>query len=100
MSGSYYLNKRLKEPLVNNVWIDGSGPLGGWEDTYMINGAHRECHPDFLSIPIGSNPNGFVVCQRKKNAQGIPYEAVRNPIIPFSQTDIRQVNYILKLMII
>lgn len=64
MSGSNELYHRLRNP--NSVVIDGSGPLGGWEDAYMINGAHRECHPDFRATPIGNNPNGFLVCQRKK----------------------------------
>jgi hypothetical protein len=65
MSGSNELYRRLRDP--NSVVIDGSGPLGGWEDAYMIDGAVRECHTDFRATPIGNNPNGFLICQRKKD---------------------------------
>ena len=64
MSGSNELYRRLRSP--TSVVIDGSSPLGGIEDAYIINGAVRECHPDFMAIPIGHSPNGFQICQRKK----------------------------------
>ncbi len=64
MSGSNTLYNELRDP--KSVTIDGSGPLGGWEDAYLVNGAVRECHPDFIATPIGKNPNGFLVCQRRK----------------------------------
>lgn len=48
------------------MMIDGSGPLGGWEDNYIIPGHTRECHPDFRATPIGDNPSGFLICQRRK----------------------------------
>jgi hypothetical protein len=42
--------------------------LGGWEDHYIINGAMRECHPNYKAHPIG-DPNGFMVCMKKKDAK-------------------------------
>jgi hypothetical protein len=77
MSGSYTLAQRLKNPY--SVTIDGRGPLGGWEDAYMINGGHRECHPDFIATPIGPDPNGFLVCQRKKTVGGNGFETNIKP---------------------
>jgi len=64
MSASSDLARRLKK---RDILIDGSSPLGGWEDNYIIPGHTRECHPDFIATPIGDNPYGFLVCQRKKH---------------------------------
>jgi hypothetical protein len=79
MSGSFYLAQALNNP--RSVQIDGSGPLGGWEDAYMINGAHRECHPDFIAKPISDGSesddvatNRFLICQRKKDEYGVPLD--------------------------
>lgn len=59
--------------------------LGGWEDHYIINGAHRVCHPDFEAVPIG-NPYGFAICRRRrmKNCKGEVkgLDQVQNPIDP------------------
>lgn len=78
MSGSAELYQRLRDPYAVQVPIGPNSPLGGWEDTYMINGAIRECHPDFFGTPIGDSPVGFIVCQRKKNAEGMPFESLRD----------------------
>jgi hypothetical protein len=80
MSGSAELYQRLRDPFAVQVPINSNSPLGGWEDTYMINGAIRECHPDFFATPIGDSPTRFLVCQRKKNENGMPFESLReNP---------------------
>ena len=73
MTSSADLSYRLKH---NPIPIDGSGPLGGWEDTYITPGHTHECHPDFVATPIGDIPYGFLVCQRKKTSQGLPPEMV------------------------
>lgn len=65
MSGSAALFKRLKDP--ESVTVNGGGYMESWSNSYMINGAHRECHPDFIATPIGESPYGFLVCQRKKS---------------------------------
>jgi hypothetical protein len=92
MSGSAELARRLKNP---KILIDGSGPLGGWEDAYMVNGGHRECGANFIATPVGPDPNGFLICQRKKShytgagydnildeyAPGIPLPG----LVPYSQ---------------
>lgn len=80
MTSSADLANRLKH---NPIPIDGSGPLGGWEDNYIIPGHTRECHPDFVATPIGDSPYGFLVCQRKKTSQGLPLEAVQQQPIPY-----------------
>lgn len=69
MTSSADLAYRLKH---NPIPIDGSGPLGGWEDVYITPGHTHECHPDFIATPIGDSPYGFLVCQRKKNSEGLP----------------------------
>jgi|SRR5579862_2513234 hypothetical protein len=80
MSGSAELYQRLRDPFAVQVPVNSNSPLGGWEDTYMINGAIRECHPDFFATPIGDSPTRFLVCQRKKNENGMPFESLReNP---------------------
>lgn len=66
MSGSYLLAKRLRESDNLSVTVPKNGPMGGWENTYLVNGGHRECHPDFIAKPIGPNPYGFLVCERKQ----------------------------------
>nr|QBK86390.1 MAG: uncharacterized protein LCMAC102_01850 [Marseillevirus LCMAC102] len=67
MTSSWALTKRKEMADVWNVSNFGNpeNSLGGWEDHYIINGACRECHPDFEAIPIG-NPYGFMVCKRRK----------------------------------
>ena len=66
MSGSYLLKKRLTLPDSMSVVLDVGTTLGGLGDSYMVNGGHRECHPDFVATPIGDGPHRFLVCQRKK----------------------------------
>ncbi len=82
MTASADLARRLENP---NILIDASGPLGGWEDSYIIPGHTRECHPDFLATPIGPDPYGFLLCQRKKQPNGMPLamKAVNNKPIPY-----------------
>ena len=81
MSGSAELHKKLRDPNAISV------PAGGYylqslSDNYMINGAHRECHPDFIATPIGDSPYGFLVCQRKINPQtALPPESIRKEMI-------------------
>lgn len=78
MSGSAELDKRLRDPY--SVTINARDYyLGAWSDTYMVDGATRECHPDFVAKPIGSSPYGFLVCQRKIDPwSGMAPEATRN----------------------
>lgn len=71
MTSSLALHKRHQ---MKDVWSisnfgDPNNSLGGWEDHYIINGAHRECHPNYEAIPIG-NPYGFMVCKKIKNKEG------------------------------
>jgi len=46
MSGSAELYQRLVKN-VPQVLIEKNEdtPLGGWEDAFLVNGAHRECYP-------------------------------------------------------
>jgi hypothetical protein len=67
MSGTAELAKRLSDPF--SVTVNGGRYLESWSDSYMINGAHRECHPDFEATPIGDSPYGFLVCKRKISPQ-------------------------------
>lgn len=67
MTSSADLAYRLKH---NPIPVDGTGPLGGWEDSYITPGHTHECHPDFVATPIGDSPYGFLVCQRKKTPNG------------------------------
>ncbi len=78
MSGSYLLNKRLSNKDKNTITIEKNDGIGGYSNNYMINGAHKECHPDFVATPIGNDPNGFLICKRKLNQDNIPFEAVRD----------------------
>lgn len=68
MSSSFLLDKRRDVPAYRmaNFTSDKPGalPLGGWEDSYIINGAVRECRSGFESVPIGK-PGGFEICRRK-----------------------------------
>ena len=68
MTSSWALTQRKR---MGNVWSFGfpESPLGGWEDHYIINGAVRECHPNYETIPIG-NKYGFAVCVRRKGESG------------------------------
>ena len=43
--------------------------LHGWEDHYIIDGANRECHPNYEAVPIG-NPYGFMICRKRKYPDG------------------------------
>jgi hypothetical protein len=80
MSGSAELHQRLRNPY--SVTVGGGNYLQTWSDNYMINGAHRECHPDFIATPIGESPHGFLVCQRKIDQQkGLPPEVIRKELI-------------------
>jgi len=84
MSSSYLLSKRKE---MANVWnIDNfSDPrvdsLGGWEDHYIVDGANRECGPNFEAVPIG-NPYGFMVCRRIRRADGSGLDVPAHPIDP------------------
>lgn len=80
MSGSAELHKQLRDPYA--ISVPGGNYLQSISDNYMINGAHRECHPDFIATPIGDSPYGFLVCQRKIDPQtGLPPEAIRKELI-------------------
>lgn len=80
MSGSAELHKRLRDPYA--VKVGGGNYLQTWADNYMINGAHRECHPDFIATPIGESPHGFLVCQRKIDPiSGLPPESMKREMI-------------------
>lgn len=92
MSGSADLHKNINDPFA--ISVPNTFPLQAYSDNYMINGAVRECHVDFESIPVGQNPNGFVVCQRKRDpiTGQSPEEvmAQSNLGIPFRQKPINQ----------
>lgn len=77
MTSSSKLAYRLKH---NPIQIDGSGPLGGWEDNYITPGHTHECHPDFVATPIGNSPYGFLVCQRKKSPPAPPSTPTRRGV--------------------
>lgn len=80
MSGSAELHKQLRDPYA--ISVPGGNYLQSVSDNYMINGAHRECHPDFIATPIGESPYGFLVCQRKIDpSTGLPPEANRKELI-------------------
>lgn len=71
MTSSWALTKRKE---MKDVWAisnfgDDDNALGGWEDHYIVNGAQRECGPNFEAVPIG-NPYGFMICRRKKRKDG------------------------------
>lgn len=83
MTSSWALTQRKK---MGKTWdiANFSNPgnsLGGWEDHYIINGACRECHPDFEAIPMG-NPYGFMICKRRTYPDGVPLDVVNDPIDP------------------
>ena len=83
MTSSWALTQRKK---MGNVWDvsnfgDPNNSAGGWEDHYIIDGATRECHPDFEAIPIG-NPYGFMICKRRKHPNGQSLDVNQNPIDP------------------
>jgi len=68
MTSSFIIKKLDEHP---NLWtysLPGS-TLGGMEDRYLrISG---ECHPDFISVPIGS-PTGTKMCVRRAESDGRP----------------------------
>jgi hypothetical protein len=71
MSSSWLIKKRKEMDKwwnINNFGTDKNA-LGGWEDSYIINGAIRECHPNYEAVPIG-NPYGFMICRRRKDENG------------------------------
>ena len=67
MTASAALTKRKR---MAPTWKFGfpDSPLGGWEDHYLTPGDHP-CHPNYVSIPIGS-PYGFQVCVKRKGHCG------------------------------
>lgn len=67
MTSSWQLTNRKKMNWAWNIsnFGDPDNALGGWEDHYIIDGANRECHPNYEAIPIG-NPYGFMVCKKRK----------------------------------
>ena len=83
MTSSWQLSQRKKQAHIWDIknFADVNDPLGGWEDHYIINGAMRECHPDFTAIPIG-NPYGFMVCARRRGPSGKYYDVPQDPIDP------------------
>jgi len=77
MTSSALLTKRREQGEIWNIrnFSRPGLPLGGWEDHYIINGAVRNCHPDYYSVPIG-NPYGFAVCIKKRDQEG---RSIRGP---------------------
>lgn len=67
MSSSYLLDRRRRDPgfLAANFTSQPPGtlPLGGWEDSYIINGAVGECRSGFQAVPMG-RPDGMTICRR------------------------------------
>ncbi len=71
MTSSWALTQRKK---MSDAWdirkfSYPDDPLGGWESSYIINGAHRECGPEYEAIPIG-NPYGFMMCVKRRGVGG------------------------------
>ena len=88
MTSSWNLAKR-REMGGGTTWAcsnfgDVNNALGGWEDYYIINGAHRECHPNYEAMPMG-NPYGMMICKRRKKENG---DDINTP----EETDFSQFN--------
>lgn len=84
MTSSWTLSKRKE---MGDIWDfkrfshPGQDSLGGWEDSYIINGGCRECSPGYYAIPIG-NPYGFQMCVKRLGPAGKPVDIVQNPVDP------------------
>ncbi len=83
MTSSWLLEQRKKNWPIWSISNFGNpdNSLGGWEDHYIVDGAHRECHPDYQAIPMG-NPYGFMVCKKKKYPDGRGLDTPHDPIDP------------------
>jgi len=65
MTSSWALTQRKK---MGNVWDIKN--FGDSElDSYIINGAHRECAVNWEATPIG-NPYGFLFCSKRRRNDG------------------------------
>lgn len=65
MTSSWALTQRKR---MGNVWDIknfGESEL----DSYIVNGACRECHPNYKASPIG-NPYGFLLCSKRVRKDG------------------------------
>lgn len=84
MTSSLALTKRKQ---MGDVWdiknfsYPGMDSLGGWEDSYIINGGCRTCAPGYYSIPMG-NPSGFSMCVKRLGSAGKPIDIVQHPVDP------------------
>lgn len=68
MTSSWKLAKR--KSMVGDYGLEELGvlqhsSLGGWENHYITPGSTHECHPDYEAVPLGKNPNGFLLCRRR-----------------------------------
>lgn len=71
MTSSWSLTQRKRMPHwdVKNF---GESEL----DSYIVNGACRECHPNYKATPIG-NPYGFLMCSKRTYTNGQDLSASR-----------------------
>lgn len=75
MASSYNLRNRLKHNLVKTRVSNKL--TGGWENSYIVPGGTRECHPDFTATPLGGDsPYNFLLCSRK--IEKPPIKIVKN----------------------
>lgn len=96
MTSSWCLvnRRRMQDAWKISNFGDPENALGGWEDHYIIDGANRECHPEFEAVPIG-NPYGFMVCRRRKHmAPSTPngHKKLRSLDVPADPIDPSQFN--------
>ena len=62
MTSSLELQKRIQDP----NWQLPHGVH--WSDVYIR--PFNNCHPDYVTVPIGNKPGGVKMCIRKRNADG------------------------------
>lgn len=82
MTSTHLLKRRyeMAHPTGEKIWSYHSPEeeerlqMSGREDTYLINGAHRECHPDYMAIPI-DDKYGMMVCKRMRAGLNDPRQS-------------------------
>ena len=70
MTSSWSLTKRKEMKDVWNIKNFGESEL----DSYIVNGACRECHPSYKATPIG-NSYGFLMCSKRTYSNGQDLQA-------------------------
>ncbi len=72
MTSSWSLTKRKEMKDVWNIKNFGESEL----DSYIINGACRECHPNYRATAIGNN-YGFLMCSKRTYTNGSDLQSPR-----------------------